>query len=109
MPTAPKRYTPPGASRAQLERQWASRQNGNHAFYNLWIWRKPGGLRAQVLMRDPLCVECKAEGKVVPATEADHIEPHHGDMDKFMDIEGCQGLCKMHHSAKTMREMNSAK
>ena len=104
MPTSPRQYRPRGYSRAATEKQWASRRDGRHALYNLWLWRKPGGLRQQVLDRDPLCVMCLKENKVTVATEADHIEPHGGDYDKFVDIEGCQGLCKACHSAKTMRE-----
>jgi hypothetical protein len=31
------------------------------------------------LQREPLCAMCLAEGKVVAARIADHIEPHHND------------------------------
>jgi hypothetical protein len=31
------------------------------------------------LQREPLCAMCLAEGKVVAACIADHIEPHHND------------------------------
>lgn len=106
MPLAPRRHSLHG-TRAQHEKGWASRQNGNHALYNLWIWRKPGGLRAQVLARDPLCVECLKDGKLTPATEADHKEPHNGDYEMFVDIDGCQGLCRTHHAAKSRREQIS--
>lgn len=102
MPTAPKQHR--AHTRAQSEKQWASRQNGNHALYNLWIWRKPGGIRDQVLWRDPLCVECEKQGRLTPSTQADHIRQHNGDMDLFIDMDNLQGLCAACHSRKTMRE-----
>lgn len=109
MPTAPKRHSPSRLTKASTEKQWASRQNGSHDLYNLWLWRKPGGLRQQVLWRDPLCKECERQGLLTPATEADHIEPHGGDFDRFMDIDGvisagCRGLCKACHSRKTLED-----
>ena len=33
-------------------------------------WRK---LRAQILMDEPLCRECRKAGRIVPATDVDHI------------------------------------
>jgi hypothetical protein len=35
------------------------------------------------LQREPLCAMCLAEGKVVAARIADHIEPHHDDPIRF--------------------------
>src|SRR5262245_29185473 len=104
MPVAPRPRRPPGRSRAATEKSWASRQDGSHALYNLWIWRRPGGLRDQVLARDPLCVMCLKEGRTEASTRADHIVPHKGDYDRFVDVDGCQGLCESHHNAKSRRE-----
>lgn len=67
-------------------------------------WR---GLRDWFLRRNPFCVDCKPD--LVPATEVDHIKPHNGDMKLFWDKANLQGLCKRHHSAKTMRELNERK
>ncbi len=104
MPLAPKRYTPPGHTRAKREKGWASRRAEYRAWYNLWVWRKPGGIRDQVLSRDPLCVDCKAKGILTPATEADHEIPHKGDWDKFIDMDNIRGRCKACHSRKTKSE-----
>ena len=41
-------------------------------------WRK---LRAQILMDEPLCRECRKAGRIVPATDVDHIV----DSARFMD------------------------
>ena len=41
----------------------------------------------------------------VPATEADHIVPHKGDMKLFWNFDtNIQGLCKSCHSRKTASE-----
>ena len=55
-----------------------------------------------VLARDPLCVDYKAQGKIVPATDADHIVAlaRGGDWSE----DNGQGLCHSCHSLKTRRE-----
>ncbi len=45
----------------------------------------------------PLCLGCKAVGRVTPATLVDHVEPHRGDMDKFWDVSMWQSSCRWHH------------
>jgi len=44
------------------------------------------------LQRGPLCAMCLAEGKVVAARIADHIEPHHNDPIRFWNGK-LQSLC----------------
>jgi len=44
------------------------------------------------LQREPLCAMCLAEGKVVAARIADHIEPHHDDPIRFWNGK-LQSLC----------------
>jgi 5-methylcytosine-specific restriction enzyme A len=59
------------------------------------------------LAAHPLCVDpFHVHGEVlVPATEADHIIPHKGDMVLFWAIDtNVQGLCKPCHSTKTASE-----
>jgi 5-methylcytosine-specific restriction protein A len=56
-----------------------------------------------VLDQNPLCVECQREQRVRVATVVDHIVPHRGDLERFYDVTNLQGLCAMHHSAKTGR------
>jgi hypothetical protein len=48
---------------------------------------------------------CLDHGRVMPATIADHIEPHRGDWNAFM-TGPLQSLCKQHHdSAKRTQEL----
>lgn len=52
---------------------------------------------------------CVAAGVVTPMAELDHIVPHDGDARRFWDPSNHQSLCKLCHSAKTMRESNAKK
>lgn len=54
-------------------------------------------LRAQRLGLEPLCRCCAAKGLVVPASVADHIKPHRGDIALFFDINNTQSLCAPCH------------
>ncbi|WP_207779294.1 HNH endonuclease signature motif containing protein [Zavarzinia aquatilis] len=66
--------------------------------------RKWQAARLGFLASHPLCRECGEIGRVTPATEVDHIQPHRGDQGLFWDRTNWQPLCKSHHSAKTARE-----
>jgi len=69
-----------------------------------WAWQR---LRTNVLLMEPLCRECRAWGRVVAATDVDHITPKsQGGTD---DMTNLQALCHSCHSAKTMRELNEAR
>ena len=56
------------------------------------------------LKRNPLCVACRAEGRLECATVVDHIVPHKGDPILFWDRTNWQSMCKSCHDAKTARE-----
>lgn len=64
-------------------------------------WR---AARVRFLKVNPLCVRCKAEGRLVKATVVDHIKPHRGDKDLFWNESNWQPLCKRCHDSKTMTE-----
>ena len=59
--------------------------------------------RAAFLADNPLCAECRREGRTVGAAELDHVVPiaEGGD---FWDRANWQGLCGPHHEAKTATE-----
>ena len=67
-----------------------------HRLYESAEWRKR---RAAFLKKYPTCFIC---GK--PATIADHIVPHRGDLNLFYDDSNLQPMCQSCHSRKTMRE-----
>ncbi len=64
-------------------------------------WQKA---RERFFKENPLCVECRQEGRTEPAVVADHIEPHKGDKKLFWDRKNWQGLCKQHHDHKTAKQ-----
>jgi 5-methylcytosine-specific restriction enzyme A len=62
--------------------------------YGTQRWKRRRRLH---LAQHPLCVMCERMGKVTPATVADHVEPHRGDVMLFWH-GALQSLCTAHHS-----------
>jgi 5-methylcytosine-specific restriction endonuclease McrA len=58
-------------------------------------WKRRARLQ---LMKEPLCAMCEKAGKIVPAQVADHIIPHHGDINLFWHSR-LQSLCWPCHSS----------
>ena len=113
MPTAPARPCPtpgcpgvlPCATHPKETRVTRGTPHSVRLWYLLARWRHPvWGRRAQVLNRDPLCVECRKIGRVTEAEHIDHVIPHEGDPVLFWDPENLQGLCASCHSQKTQSE-----
>jgi hypothetical protein len=67
--------------------------------YDSGFWNRRRKLQ---LRFEPLCRMCLANGMVMQATVADHIEPHKGDVDKFY-LGGLQSLCEPCHSQGKQR------
>lgn len=64
-------------------------------------------IRASVLRAEPLCMHCKAAGRINLASEVDHIKPlAKGGTD---DPKNLQGLCKEHHAVKSARDEGKAR
>ena len=76
------------------------RNDINSKIYNN-RWRKAS---KAYLKDNPLCVYCKKEDRLTPATEVDHIIPPDGHMKLFWDKSNWQSLCKKCHSKKTALE-----
>lgn len=66
-------------------------------WYGLGRWRVR---RAHQRRVEPLCARCLAEGRVTPATIADHVEEHNGDRMAF-EFGELQSLCFACHNRKT--------
>ena len=64
-------------------------------------WRQA---RVSFLTRNPLCIKCEEDNKIVPATVVDHRIPHKGDIDLFWDSDNWSALCKRCHDVKTAKE-----
>jgi 5-methylcytosine-specific restriction protein A len=76
-------------------------RNTDYSRMYTWNWRK---YSSTYLKAHPLCLKCLEDGKLIPATEVDHIIPHKGDKDLFWLEDNHQGLCKPCHSRKTVLE-----
>ena len=84
-------------AKAELERQRPSAARRGYGPR----WRRA---RQAFLKRNPLCVACRAEGRVQTATVVDHVVPHRGDAILFWDRANWQSMCKRCHDRKTARE-----
>jgi 5-methylcytosine-specific restriction enzyme A len=86
-------------SKTLKEKQQA---NGRTLALDGAAWRK---LRTLVLNEQPLCPECRDQGLVVPATEVDHQDNDPSNNSR----QNLLGLCKPHHSVKSMAELHGRK
>jgi 5-methylcytosine-specific restriction enzyme A len=68
--------------------------------YGTEAWRRRAKRQLEL---EPLCRICKAQGRLEPATVADHIVDHKGDLKAFWEGE-LQSLCTYHHNSKTRRD-----
>lgn len=72
--------------------------------YNTQSWRM---VRYRFLQQHPVCVFCLQQGRVEPATVADHVIPHRGDVGLFKDPSNLQALCSTCHSAAKQAQERS--
>ena len=80
------------------KQQWAKKPDAPKRITG----RKLQRLRAELFARDPLCAECKRQGRVKLATQRDHIQSlEEGGAD---DDSNVQGLCHDCHDAKSKAE-----
>jgi 5-methylcytosine-specific restriction enzyme A len=97
MPTRPPVHRPPGWRPPAPWQRSAGQQEREHPLPS--YWRK---LRQQVLRDEPLCRACRADGRVTPAREVDHVVPR--SQGGRTERGNLQALCLEHHRAKTARE-----
>ena len=60
-------------------------------------------LRRTVLEEQPICGRCADAGRIVAATDVDHVRRPGADPGLFWDRGNLQGLCRSCHAAKTAR------
>jgi 5-methylcytosine-specific restriction protein A len=101
----------PAVSRGRCQLHAKPDEQHRHRYgspvYNDKRWRGRWGLRAQALRDQPLCALCLRQGRVSPATVADHIVPHRGDERLAFDATNLRSLCASCHSRVTARERGS--
>lgn len=96
-----KQFRPAGAPTRQEQKRQADRWRGSASErgYNA-RWAKA---RKTHLHNSPICRGCEAEGVIVAATVVDHVDPHHGDPEKFWNTAMWQSCCKWHHDSVKQR------
>jgi 5-methylcytosine-specific restriction enzyme A len=73
----------------------AAAKDPRKTWYGTQIWRNR---RAHQLRIEPLCVLCEVEGRLTPATVADHFPAHNDDYTAF--VRGpLRSLCAACHDA----------
>ncbi|MEY2690642.1 MAG: hypothetical protein RL375_4842, partial [Pseudomonadota bacterium] len=77
----------------------------HHHLYNLAAWKR---LRLAHLRMHPWCRICEEMGSFELAAVVDHIKPHKGDMELFLDPDNLQSLSKACHDRhKQAQERNA--
>jgi 5-methylcytosine-specific restriction protein A len=94
MPDLPAVYRGPRRTAQHKSRKAKQRQASRGLPTYSKQWR---AIRERVLYEEPLCRECKANGKITAATQVDHIDEdsHNNSRDNL------QALCAPCHSRKT--------
>lgn len=92
-----KQFRPKGAPTRQEQKAQSDRWRGSahERGYN-HRWAKA---RVTFLASHPLCIGCLAIKRTQAAEIVDHVDPHHGDPDKFWDTSMWQSCCKWHHDS----------
>jgi 5-methylcytosine-specific restriction enzyme A len=70
-------------------------------FYNNQPWRK---LRKRKLINDPLCEQCKQEGRTTAANTVDHIRPRRWWPDLELEYSNLRSNCTKCHNRKSAKE-----
>jgi 5-methylcytosine-specific restriction protein A len=81
------------------------RKREDKRFYDSALWQK---VRAQVLMKEPYCRECRRSGRVELATMVDHIDRIQAGGSRVA-ASNLQPLCEYHHAVKRQKESREAK
>lgn len=69
--------------------------------YKTARWQK---LRAVQLAAYPLCRMCLEDGRLTPASVADHVKAHKGNEELFFDLRNLASLCAPHHNSVKQSE-----
>ena len=102
LPSKPPVHRPPAARSAAAVKRALDRERPSAALRGYGPrWRRA---RVAYLAPHPLCVRCKAEGRIEPSTTVDHVVPHRGDPTLFWDEANWAALCKRCHDSKTAHE-----
>ena len=85
----------------QRQHEGTEERLADQRFYNGTRWRK---LREVKLGRDPLCQECKRQGRTKLAQEVHHLIPRKRMPEMAYVMSNLESLCTPCHSKETAKE-----
>lgn len=89
------RPVPKAAVRRAYENTRGRQEDKN--FYSSTRWIR---LRLAFLAENPLCHDCKVEGRIVPAVDVHHIKERKDFPELAYEWSNLQALCKRCHNGK---------
>jgi 5-methylcytosine-specific restriction protein A len=108
MASKPATFRPKGRPSAiQLRRGYDAKRRAEQPWRNLYKTARWAAIRESVLLDEPLCRRCIAEGVYEAATVVNHVERHGGDALAFY-AGPFEPLCKPHHDREVQREEREA-
>ncbi len=103
MPTMPPPFKGSGGTRVERRRVYDADRRANspaRGWYKLAVWRRR---REDQLDREPLCRRCFSQGIITEATVANHVKPHRGNWELFINGE-LESSCKPCHDGVIQSE-----
>ena len=88
------RFCPKHAKEEAAHYERYERDRELKALYDQSAWRR---LRRRYLSQHPLCQECEAVGRLIPAQEVHHVKPV-AEGGPFLEWGNLRALCKSCHS-----------
>jgi 5-methylcytosine-specific restriction enzyme A len=95
-----KYYRPPGQALAKKAYERAPARQEDKNFYSTGPWPK---LRRYKLSCDPVCEECRRQGRVTLAVHVHHKKARKDRPDLALDVENLESLCAACHNAMEVR------
>jgi len=102
MPTMPAPFKGSGGTPRERAKVYDAdrRKLAWRGWYNLAVWKRR---RADQLAEEPLCARCYSQGIITEATVANHVKPHRGNWELFINGR-LESACKPCHDSVIQSE-----
>lgn len=87
-----------------MEKNKKSRYEGQHQHKKLYASKTWQQLRRIHLDRQPLCQECKRQGRLTLGNTVHHLKPHGGAWSLFNNADNLETLCSSCHSGSAQQQ-----
>ncbi len=95
MPSRISTHKPGNASLVPARPRNSEQDRESKRFYNSQAWIRA---RRMHLLDSPLCVKCREEGLLTPATHVHHVIEVLADASQRLEDANLESLCTSHHS-----------